>query len=59
MPKMYRLAEKPVRPLRVVKRNMELFEYRSVIYWYKEIDTTLTGGAKKVILLFAALTMPK
>ena len=38
---------------------MYLFEYRSVRYWSKEIDGTLTGGRKKVIFLFTALTMPK
>ena len=29
------------------RRDMQLSEYRSVRYWSKEIDTTLTGGQKK------------
>ena len=29
------------------RRDMQPFEYRSVRYWFKEIDTTLTGGQKK------------
>ena len=30
---------------------MQLFEYRSVRYWSKEINGTLTGGRKKYIFL--------
>ena len=30
---------------------MQLFEYRSVRYWSKETNGTLTGGRKKIIFL--------
>ena len=40
-------------------RAMQLFEYHSVRYRSKAINGTLTGGRKKVIFLFASLTMPK
>ena len=29
------------------RRDMQLFEYRSVRYWSKEINGALTGGRKK------------
>ena len=32
---------------RRVQRDMQLFEYRSVRYWSKENNGTLTGGRKK------------
>ena len=31
----------------LTRRNMQPFEYRSVRYWSKEINGTLTGGRKK------------
>ena len=43
----------------VYKRAMHLSKYRSVGYWSREINGTLTGGRKKVIFLFAVLTVTK
>ena len=43
----------------MMKRGMQLFEYRSVRYWFKEIDGTLSGGRKKVIFGIAVLNGAK
>ena len=40
------------------RRDMQLFEYRSVRYWSQEIDTTLTGGRKKLIFLIRDIDVP-
>ena len=41
------LAETRFRPLlRIPTRRVQPFDYRSVRYWSKEIDGTLTGGRK-------------
>ena len=34
-----------------IKRDMQPFEYRSVRYWSKEINGTLTGSRKKIFFL--------
>ena len=33
--------------MRKTKRDLQPFEYRSVRYWSKEINGTLTGGRKR------------
>ena len=37
---------------------MHFYEYRSVRYWSKEIDETLTEGRKKIIFLFRDIDRP-
>ena len=43
----YRRARRARIPRGTPRRDMKLFEYRSVRYWSKEINGTLTGGRKK------------
>ena len=38
--------------------RMQSFEYRSVRYWSKEIDETLTEGRKKIIFLIRDIDGP-
>ena len=37
---------------------MHFYEYRSVRYWSKEIDETLTEGRKKIIFLIRDIDRP-
>ena len=37
---------------------MQPFEHRSVRYWFKEINGTLTGGRKKLIFLIRDIDDP-
>ena len=41
-----------------MKRDKQPFEYRSVRYWSKEIDETLTEGRKKIIFLIRDIDRP-
>ena len=45
-------------PRATPRRGMHFYEYRSVRYWSKEIDETLTEGRKKIIFLIRDIDRP-